>query len=68
MSPQAREYYEARERAEREAVNAATSVQARRVHQQLAQHYQEVVRLGGEAFSRAKGDTARPIFYVLTRG
>ena len=68
MNPQQIEYYQARERAERAAAKAAACPQARRVHQELAQHYQDVVRLGGEAFARAERGTAKPNYIVLTRG
>ena len=68
MEPQSREYYQGRERAERAAAEAATCPHAKRVHQQLAEHYQEIVRLSGDVFPKAEGDTAIPHFVVLTRG
>ena len=38
------EYFERRERAERAAAKNATCSEARRVHQELAQHYAALVR------------------------
>ena len=41
------EYLRARERAERAAAKRAQSLAARHVHQELAQHYAELVRGAG---------------------
>ena len=41
------DYLRARERAERAAAKRAQSLAARHLHQELAQHYAELVRRGG---------------------
>jgi hypothetical protein len=41
------DYLRARERAERAAAKRAQSIAARHVHQELAQHYAELVRRAG---------------------
>ena len=40
------EYYRRREQAERSAAKTAATKAARRVHQELAQHYAELIRRG----------------------
>ena len=42
MDIESREYFEQRERAERAAAKNATSLEARRVHQELARNYAEL--------------------------
>lgn len=44
MREEAREYFRRRELAERAAAKSATSEAARRVHQELAQNYANLVR------------------------
>ena len=43
IQPDAANYYRARERAERAAAKNATSIAARRVHQQLAEAYAKLL-------------------------
>ena len=68
MEPRALEYYERREHAERAAAQAATCPQARRAHEQLAEHYRCVMLLNGDVPRATEGDTAKSHFIVLTSG
>jgi len=47
---EAREFLESRERAERAAANSASSISAKRIHEELAERYLALIRRGGGSF------------------
>ena len=49
MKMETREYFERRERAERAAAKNASCPEARKIHQELAQHYAEMAQQFAEA-------------------
>jgi pyridoxine/pyridoxamine 5'-phosphate oxidase len=49
MKMESREYFEQRERAERAAAKNASCPEARRIHQELAQHYAEMAQQFADA-------------------
>ena len=46
IDPESREYFRRREQAERAAAKNAVTVAARGLHQELAQNYSQLLRLG----------------------